>query len=815
MTSLDTFARDVRYAARTLARTPGFAVLAVLIIALGIGANTAIFSLVSAVLLEPLPFVEPDELVVLWDDGSAVGGSPRSPISLASYVDWRERSTSLEGIAAFQSRSYNLTGDGEPERLDALRTTPNLLSILGLQPVVGRTFAPDEVAEATPVVVVSQSLWMRRFGADPNVVGREIVLDGSKYTVIGVVPPHFRFPATAVDVFMPTAFTPQELAERGMLGSYAVARRKPGVTLAQAQAELTAIAKVVAEENGGPMSGHGVAVTPLQEQIARQARPTLLTLLGAVGILLLIACANLANLLLARGAGRRHELALRKALGADNARVVRQLLTESGVLAVAGVALGLCFAVASFGYLARLIPGSFPDGTVPSIDWRVLAFTASLALATVLLFGAGPAWATARSSVNATLNKGAGRGGTARGNRLRNTLVVAEIALTVVLLAAAGLLLRSYVAVLQTDPGFNPKNMLVASTVLPSLKYQDHARRSAFYAGVLEEVKALPGVEDAAYASFAPLTIRGGYVLVTIEGAPPFTQETIQRYIVSDRVITPGYLETLGVPLVSGRHFDERDMAASAAPAVVINQTMAARYWPDGDAVGKRFKTGGLADTPWWTVIGVVGDMRQMGLDVPPEAELYLPANQLVPSGEFFWPRHLIVRTATEPLVLAGAVRDAIWRIDADQPVSALRTMDEVFDAELANRNTQLTLVGAFAALALVLATVGLYGVLSYAVVQRTAEIGLRMALGAQHATVVGAVVRGALALACVGLAVGVAGALALTRLVESFLFGVSATDPMTFAAAAVLLLLVTGAAAYLPARRAANVDPMTALRNE
>ena len=716
----------------------------------------------------------------------------------ASYVDWRERSTSFEGIAAFQSRSYNLTGDGEPERLDALRTTPNLLSILGLQPVAGRTFAPDEVAEETPVVVVSQSLWMRRFGADPNVVGREITLDGSKYTVIGVVPPHFRFPAAAVDVFMPTAFTPQELADRGVLASFAVARLKPGVTLAQAQAELTTIAKALV---AGMLSaeGHQGAVTPLQEQIARQARPTLLTLLGAVAILLLIACANLANLLLARGAGRRHELALRKALGAGNARVVRQLLTESGVLAVAGVALGLCFAVASFGYLARLVPGSLPDGTAPSIDWRVLAFTAGIALATVLLFGAGPAWAAARVSVNAALSKGAGRGGTARGNRLRNTLVVAEIALTVVLLAAAGLLLRSYVAVLQTDPGFNPKNMLVASTVLPTLKYADYARRSAFYADVLEEVKALPGVGDAAYASFAPLTIRGGYVLVTIEGAPAFTPETMQRYIVSDRVVTPGYLETLGVPLIGGRHFDERDMADSAAPAVVINQTMAARYWPDGDAVGKRFKTGGLADTPWWTVIGVVGDMRQMGLDVPPEAELYLPANQLVPNAEFFWPRHLIVRTATEPLSLAGAVRDAIWRVDADQPVSTMRSMDEVFDAEVASRNTQLTLVGAFAALALVLAAVGLYGVLSYAVTQRTAEIGLRMALGARHATVVRGIVRGALVLACVGLALGVVGALALTRVVESFLFGVSATDPMTFAAAAALLLLVTGSSSVPP----------------
>jgi predicted permease len=814
MTILHTVAGDARYAIRTLLRSPGFTSLAVLIIALGIGANTAIFSLVSSVLLEPLPFAEPDELVFIFDDGTAVGGDARGPISLPHYVDWRERSGSFEDIAAFQTASYNLTGDGEPELLQSLRTTPNLLSILGLQAVVGRTFAPDEVAEATPVVVVSQSLWTRRFGGDPNIVDREIVLGGARYTVIGVVPPDFRFPAGTVDVFMPTAFTPQELANRGVRTSYAVARLKAGVTLAQAQAELTTLAKTAAD---GIVSneGHQGAVAPLQEHIALQARPTLLTLLGAVGVLLLIACANLANLLLARGAGRRHELALRKALGAGNGRVVRQLLTECGVLAVAGLALGLVFAVASFGYLARLVPQAFPDGTAPGIDWRVLAFTAGLAFATVLLFGAGPAWATARSSVNASLNKGGGRGGTARGNRLRNTLVVAEIALTVVLLAAAGLLLRSYVAVLNTDPGFNPKNLLMAATVLPFPKYEDPARRAAFYAGVVEEVRALPGVTSAGYVSFGPLTIRGGYVLVTIEGEPEFTPETIQRYIVSDRVVTPGYFETLSVPLIDGRRFEDRDMGDSALPTVIVNQTMAKAYWPDGEAVGKRFKAGGNEDAPWLTVIGVVGDMRQMGLDTPPVSELYLPAAAFVPNVGFFWPRHLFVRTAGDPLALGNPVRAAIWRMDPDQPISLLHTMDDVFDRELSNRNTQLTLVGAFAVLALVLAAVGLYGVLSYAVAQRTPEIGLRMALGAQHATVVRTVVVGALALACVGLTIGVAGALALARLVESFLFGVSATDPMTFVAAAALLLAVTGAAAYLPARRAANVDPMTALRGE
>jgi predicted permease len=813
MNLFSTFTFDTRCAVRSLRRAPAFTSLAIIIIALGIGANTAIFSLVSAVLLKPLPFVEPEELVFLWEDASAAGGSPRGEVAPANFVDWRQRSRSFEDIAALETQSYNLTENGEPERVRGVRTTPNLLSILGIQPTVGRRFSPNEVAESTPVVVVSESLWVRRFGANPNAVGQDIVLNGSRYTVVGVVPPHFRLPGNSVDVFMPTAFTPQRLAERGERSMVVVARLKTGVTRAQAQADMISVARAMVGENIFNPSV-SIAVTPLQEHISQQARPTLLTLLGAVGILLLIACANVANLLLARGADRRHEIALRKALGAGNAAAARQLLTESVVLAVVGVAVGLSLAAASFRYLARLVPATFPDGTAPSIDWRVLAFTAGVAVITVLLFGAMPVWATIRASMTDTLNRGAGRGHTARGNRLRNTLIVAEVALTLVLLAAAGLLLRSYSAVLQTDPGFDPNNLLVAETVLPSLKYQDSTRRAAFYERVLEEVRALPGVESAGYTTFAPLTIRGGSVLAAPEDAPPPTPETFQRYIVSDRVITSGYLEALGLPLIDGRAFDQRDTLDSASPTVLINQTMAARYWPDETAVGKRFRRGGRDET-WWTVIGVVGDMRQVGLTLPAEAELYRLGTSTSSNDAFSWPRHLLVRTATEPLPLANSVRDAIWRIDADQPVSTLRTMSDIFDQELANRDTQLTLVGAFAALALLLAAVGLYGVLSYSVAQRKAEIGLRIALGAHGGTVVLAVVRGALLLTCLGLAVGVAIALALTRLLESFLFDVSGTDILSFGSAATLLLVVTAVAAYAPARRAAKVDPVAALRDE
>lgn len=811
MTFLETLASDVHYAARTLRRAPGFTTLAVLILALGIGANTAIFSLVSAVLLKPLPFVEPDELMFLWDDASAVGGPPVVNLAPATFVDWRERSRSFEDMAAFVPTTYNLTGEGEPERLSAIRTMPNLLSMLGMQALVGRTFGPDEVAESTPVVVVSQNFWARRFGADPDIVGRELVLDGTGYTVIGVVPGDFNFPGAA-DVFMPTAFTPDELSQRNNYYMFAAARLAAGVTLAQARLEMSSITGALAAEHP-ELAGRGATLVPFREQLAREAKPTLLILLGAVGVLLLIACANLANLLLARGAGRHTELALRRALGAGSGHVVRQLLTESAVLALAGVALGLVLAFVSSTYLARLVPGSLPDGTAPGIDWRVLAFTASVALGTVLLFGAGPAWAAARTSLNAALKKG-GRGGGAHGNWLRNLLVVAEISLTVVLLTAAGLLLRSYVAVLQADPGFDPENLLIADTVLPSPKYDDFTTRQNFYHRVLEAVKSLPGVTNAGYVNYAPLTFIGGRLAVTIEGRPPPTPATVTQYIVADRVVTPGYLETLGLPLVEGRYLDGRDIDADAQ-TIMINESMAAKYWPGENAVGKRFKTGVGDAAPWLTVIGVVGDARQMGLDVAPEAELYLPASPIVANAPFFRPQQLVVRTSTSPLTLANAIRSAVWSVDPEQPVASVRSMSEIFETQVASRNTQLSLVAAFSVLALVLAAVGLYGVLSYAVSQRKREIGLRMALGAQRGVVARRVLVGALGLVGIGLTAGVGGALALGRVLGSFLFEVRAADPLTFVLAAALLLLVAAAASYVPARRAATVDPMTALRDE
>jgi putative ABC transport system permease protein len=818
---LDTLAQDVRYAARLLARTPGFTVVAVLILALGIGANTSIFSVVSAVLLKPLPFAESDRLVSLWEEASAGGFAGHSTVSPANYADWKTRSRSFEDMALYNGlQEYNLTGDGEPEHIGAIVATANLFSVLRLTPLLGRTFtADDEGASATPVVVLSRTLWVRRFGADPGIVGRDILLDGAKHTVIGVVPPAFNYPSKKAEVYVPAFFTPAQLAQRDNHSDWVVGRLKPGVTVAEAQAEMGAVAKSLEKDYPESNTNVGVAVVPLHEDLASgsallgesDVRDTLFVLLGAVAVVLLITCANIANLLLARGAARRRELAVRQALGANQARVLRQLLTESVVLASLGLVVGIAFSAASLGYLSRLIPGTMPSGTVPALDLRVLGFTCGVTFLTALLFGVGPALAAARVDFANAVTRGVGRGAGPRGALARNALVAGEIALTVVLLAAAGLLLRSYARLLDVDPGFRPDHVLVAETDWSPSKYADAASRKAFYAGVLERTRALPGVTSAGFVSNPPLTFQGGRAFIMAEGQPPPPSGEFARNIASIRVVSTGYLETLGVPLIQGRGFDSRD-SADAASAAVINEAMARMRWPGEDPVGRRFKYG-FPNAPWMTVVGVVGDMKQMGLDAASFPEFYTPVEQNVIES-FLWPRYLVVRTQDDPLALATAVRQAVRDVDPDQPVG-FRSMSDVFDAAVGNRTTQLTLVGGFAVLGLLLASIGLFGVLSYTVARRTSEIGLRMALGAQRANVVGSVVRSALLTAVVGLAIGLAGALAMSRLLASSLFGVQPTDPATLAAVSVVVLVIALLASYVPARRAADVDPVSALRTE
>jgi putative ABC transport system permease protein len=811
MTLLRDLGRDFRYAARSLARSPGFAIVAVAVLALGIGATSAIFSLVSAVWLKPLPFADDDRVVSLWADFTALGGSSRDNLAPGNYADWQARARSFESMTPIEVAFLSLTGDGEPERLAALRTTSSLFTTIGLAPLVGRTFSPDDGA-GEPVAVVSEGFWLRRLGGDPAAVGRTITLDGSPHVVVGVVPRDFRFPGGEVDVFVPTVFAPEVLTQFTNYYWYLFAKLKPGVSIEAAEAEMAAISAELQVEHPNTGRGIGITIVSLRETLAGgggligDVGPTLLALLGAVTLVLLIACANVANLLLARATARHKELAVRKALGAGLGHVLRQLLTECVLLAAGGVALGLVIAVASFDYLSRLLPATLPASATLVFDSRVLVFTIAAALVTVLLFGTGPSFIAARRDFGAAFGGAVGsRGPKAR--RLRTTLVVAEIALTVVLLAGAGLLLRSYANVLAVDPGFDAEDLLIATTELPESRYPAPADYDAFYRRVLEEVRSLPGVVSAGYTSYAPLVFKGGRSVVFVDGRPRPQPEEIFANLATNRAASSGYLETLGVRLVGGRLIDERD-GRGAARTVVINETLARRHWPGEDAIGRSFSMGGLEPM---TVVGVVGDVRQRGLDVPVDAEFFVPLEQS--TGPFMRPRQLVVRTAGDPLALASPVRDAVWRVDPDQPVSSVRTMSDVLDTELASRSTQLTLTGVFAVLALVLAAVGLYGVLSYTVAQSTNEIGLRMALGAKQETVVGSVVRSALGTASAGIGIGLLAAFALTRTIAAFLYGVSPADPATAVGVAAVLLAVAGLAALLPALRAASVNPMTALR--
>jgi putative ABC transport system permease protein len=824
MTMLVDLPRDFRYAARSLLRTPGFTVVAVAVLALGIGATSAIFSLVSAMWLKPLPFADVERVVTIWIDGSAGGGPARVELTPAYYADWHERAQSFEEMAPVVAATVNLTGDGEPEQLIGVRSTPNLFATIGLAPIVGRTFLPDD--GASEAVVVTEGFWRRRLGGDPAAVGRTITLDGSPHEIVGVVPRNFRFPNypfNEKDVFIATVFSPEVLAQRGNFNWSLVAKLRAGVALDAAQAELRAISAAINADAPNTISDTPVLV-PLRETLARSVGssdrdvgPTLFALLGAVALVLLIACANVANLMLVRATVRQKELAIRKALGAARGRVLRQLLTESALLAGVSVLLGLGLAAASFGYLTRLLPNTLPASAGLALDWRVLALTAGTALVTVLLFGAGPAFAAARRDFGSSVGRSVGAQGR-RARRLRTTLVVAEIALTVVLLAGAGLLLRSYAAVLAVDLGFDADGLLVVDTPLSQARYGRPADRDAFYQRVLERVRTLPGVDSAGYTTFAPLVIDGGRSVTFLEGRPLTMAEIqrlspgeIQRLIASNRGVSPGYLETLGVPLVSGRLIDVRD-SRGAPGAAVINQTMARTFWPDADPLGRRFRMGAGGDT-LFTVVGVVGDMKAVGLDVPAVAEAYLSLDQL--TFPFMWPQELVLRSSGDPLALASAIRQVIREIDPDQPVPRVVTMSEVIDFELASRNTQLTLLGSFAVIALLLAAVGLYGVLSYTVSQTTSEIGLRMALGAQQTFVVGSIVRSAMGSTLLGVGIGLGAAYALTRTIASFLYDVSPTDPVTAVAVAGVLLLVAALAAFLPARRAASINPVVALRAE
>jgi len=808
---MDTLLRDLSYAARMLRTRLGFTLTAVFTLALGIGGSTAIFSLVNAVLLGALPFRDAERLYVVWEDATWAG-FPRNDVAPGNYAALEAQNQVFEGMAAVTQVGFNLTSGGEPLKVEGRGVTAGFFPLLGVAPQLGRVFQPEEDKPgAHHVVVLSHGLWQRRFGREPGVVGQDILLNGQKYTVIGVMPRSFQFMESYVGLWVPAALTAEELANHGSHYLTVIARTKPDVTARQADADVAAIATRLSLDFPEGARGLRAYVLPLREQLVGNARRPLLLLSLAIGAVLLIACANIAGLQLARGASRGREIAIRTALGARRGRIVRQLLTESVLLSALGVVPGLLVAVWALSFLGQLIPPGLTLSLHPTLDARALVGALVLSLATGLLFGLAPALQTSRIDVNEPLRQG-GRTSTAAAPRLRSALVVGEIAATLVLLVGAGLLAQTLYRMRYVDLGLQPERLLTLRTALPSAKYGDLPQRAAFYEEVLERVAHLPGVVAAGYGTSVPLEWKGGTSGFYPEGQGP--AEPGLSYDANHRQVSVDFLKTIGVPLRRGRFFD-RTEGGESRPVAIVNEMMSRQYWPGQDAVGRRFKIGDPdSNVPWVTIVGIVGDVRQMGLDAPVKAEMYLPYPQ-VTDQPWFAPRDLVVRTSVEPMSLVASVKREVAAVDPEQAVSNIRTFDDILDEEVVQRRLGASLLTAFAVLALLLASLGIYGVLSYFVAQHTSEIGVRMALGASRGDILRLVVGRGMTLAFMGVCLGSLGSLALTRLMASLLFDISPTDPATFALAALLLTALALLACYLPARRAVKVDPTIAMRYE
>jgi predicted permease len=807
--------QDLRYAARKLRNSPGFSAAAVLTLALSIGANTAIFSVVNAVLLRPLPFRNPDSLVMVWEDLSFMGFPQNTPAP-ANFVDWKTRNHVFEDMAAIGGSLMNLTGDGQPEEVEAKIVTANFFPMLGMRPLLGRTFLPEEDRSgAAHVVLLSRGLWVRRYGANPQIVDKAILLNGEKYTVLGIMPSGFDFP-DRVDVWVPLAFSVEQWRQRSNHFLEVVARLREGVSVGRARVEMGGIAKQLQHEYPETNTRVGTVIIPLHDQFVGNLRLGFVVLLATVGGILLIACANIANLLLARATGRQREMALRIALGARRSRLVRQVLTESVLLACLGGLVGILLASWTFGFLTKLIPMPLASTTAIGLNVPVLLFSMAIAVAAGILFGLAPAIHISGGAIAESLKHG-GRGTVGGGSgRLRSVLVVVEVSLAVILLIGTGLLLQTLFHLQEIDPGFRPEHVLCMRTSLSATgksQYRELKNRVEFYQGVLSRITVLPGVVSAGYTTFLPFTNGGGTSGFAIEGRPmppggPYNDA-------NHRVITPDYLRTIGARLIAGRGIRESD-GPDSPPVALINQTMARKYWAGEDPIGKRFKLGGdSSPMPWIAIVGVVGDIRQMRLDVPARPEMYFSYQQPAGNFGFYTPRDLGVRVAGDALSLAPTIRAVIAAVDKDQPVSRVQAMQALLTSEVADRRLQAQLLGSFAVLALVLVSLGIYGVLAYAVRQRAPEIGLRMALGARREDILRSVMARGVKTICIGLMFGLAGAWVLTRLIRSLLYGITAADPATFIGSSVLFLLVGICACYFPARRAARVDPMVALHYE
>ncbi len=821
---MNTLFQDLRYGARMLFKNPGITFVVILALALGIGANTAIFSVVDAVLLRPLPYPESDRLVLLNETSKAMD---EISVSYPNFTDWRNQNHVFENIGVYNRSSYNLTGVGDAERIVTGQVSADMFAALRANPAMGRLFTNDEDKPGgTPVVLLSHPLWQRRFGGQANILNQQLMLNNKSYTVIGIMPEGFQFP-TRVEMWVPVGQLSGEASwqSRGNHpGLYGVARLKPGVTFAQAKAEMDTIGANLEKQYQDSNAGNGIGLHPLLEVFVGDVRRPLWVLFAAVAFVLLIACANIANLLLARAQSRQKEMAIRSAMGAGRWRIARQLLTESVLLALIGGTLGMLVAQWGVKLILYISPDALPRSKEIGLDWRVLAFTIGLSFVTGLLFGLVPALQAGVVDVHETL-KETGRGTSGR-HWLRSSLVVVEVATTLVLLVGAGLMIRSFYRLQKVNPGFSYDHLTSFTVALPQKKYAESEQREQFYNRLLENLRGLPGVEATAAASGLPLGNNGWQTSFVIDGRPRPPRE--QTPLMEACLVTPDYFKAMNIPVKSGRVFDSHDDRSwiagkdlskldddekEIAPlnSIVIDEEFARRYWPGEEAVGKRIAMGSEKDPRFLTVLGVVGRVKMEGLGTDSKrVQGYFPFAQ-IPGGGMT----VILKAAGDPNQLIAAVRQQVKAIDPDQPIYSVRTMDDIRSESVAPERLNLTLLSIFAGLALVLAVVGIYGVMSYTVTQRTHEIGIRMAIGAQPRDVFRMVIGQGMMLAFIGVVCGLIGAFGLTRLMASMLFGVEPTDPVTFAAIAVLLTGVALVACYVPGRRATKVDPVVSLRYE
>jgi putative ABC transport system permease protein len=799
----DILRQDLRHAVRSLGRTPGFAFTAVLVVALGVGANTTAFSLADFVLLRPLPFREPDRLVTLWQ---ATPGYSRSELSPANYRDWKAAATSVREMAAYTNFEVNLVGASEPRRLQIARATPELFGLLGVGAQAGRVFTPADSADGQ-LVVLGYALWQSQFGGDTRVLGSTVRLDGEPYTVIGVMPPGFRYPTRETEAWTPLLFHADDYLDRNNTYIHGIARLADGVSLERAGQEFATIAARLERQYPKELKDTRSVVLGLRDELSQRSRLLVLALCGAALCILLLACANLASLLLVRATHRARELAVRAALGAAPERLVRQLVTESLGLALVGGAVGVAIAVAGTPLLARLVPASLPVAEQPSADARVLVAALVLICLTGLAFGVGPAVAAGRIKALDALRDGVRAGGR-RTQRVRAGLIVTEVAASTILLISTGLLLRALERLQAVDPGFRAENVLTLRTQLPWTSYAITRRREQFYGQVLSEVRTLPGVQSAAYVTGLPMSIRGGILAVAISG-----EETVAEASnsVSFRAVTPQFFAALGIPLREGRDVGASDTRESP-PVAVVSRSFAQRYWPGRSPLGMRFAVGGEERA----IVGVVGDVRVRGLEQETEPQVYIPSSQMPDSDFVFYaPRDLAVRSTSSSAALLPAVRRIIRAADPEQPISDVRTMTEIVTGETAPRVTQLRLLGALSVIALLIAGLGIHGLLAFTVARRTQELGVRRALGEQASSIIRRVLREGLALSVTGVGIGVVLAYLLARGMGALLAGIRPEDPATMASAAALCLVTALVGGIRPAIRAARVDPIAALREE